>query len=372
MLTEKLYFNTAEVPAAERFERWREYMAGSLSPMEVHSPHHQDFRAELRVLELGALSVWPASYHALTFDRSASLVRQTDPETCHVFLIVSGGAEAAWGKSGTRYGSDDLLTTVSSAPARVRTGPAAEGALVQSVGVEVPRTAIPLAPRQVDRAVGQRLSGREGVGALLALCLTQLCRNSGYQAADAPRLELILLDLLTAFLARASDTENTQPPETRSRVLRLRIRAFIQENLADPELCPALVAGAHHISVRYLHRLFEGEQEPVAQSIRRQRLAGAHRDLSDPALAAVPVHEIAARWGFRHQAVFTRSFRNTFAVSPSEHRNIAPADSPTPRSTPPTRPEGSPPVSGAATDSAWPCPPPGSGRLEDSASRRAE
>ncbi|MDK1472536.1 helix-turn-helix domain-containing protein [Streptomyces sp. 549] len=330
MLTEKLYFNSAEVPAAERFERWREHMAGSLSPMDVHSAHREDFRAELRVMELGALAVWPASYHALTFHRSASLVRQTDPETCHVFLLVSGGAEAAWGKSWSRYGTDDLLTTVSSAPARVRTGPAAAGALVQSVGVEVPRAAIPLASRQVDRAVGQRLSAREGAGALLALCLTQLSRrNSGYQAADAPRLELILLDLLTAFLAQAGDAENTQPAETRSRILRLRIRAFIQENLSDPELCPALVASAHHISVRYLHRLFEEERETVTQSIRRQRLACAHRDLSDPALAAVPVHDIAARWGFRHHAVFTRSFRDAFAVSPSEHRNTAPVDPPT-------------------------------------------
>ncbi|WP_323373020.1 helix-turn-helix domain-containing protein [Streptomyces alkaliterrae] len=325
MLSEKLYFSSGAVPVGERFERWREHMRGSLSPMDVRSPHREDFRAELRVLELGALSVWPASYQALTFDRSPRLVREADPETCHVLLVLSGEAEASWGKSRVGYGRYDLLTTVSSAPARVRTEPAEVGGLVRSVGVEVPRSAIPLPAGQVDRVVGRCLSGRDGPGALLALTLTQLARrNSGYRAADVPRLELVLVDLLTALFAHACDAESAQPAEDRKRVLRLRIRAFIRQNLADPELGPALVASAHHISVRYLHRLFEDEPETVADSIRRQRLAGARRDLSDPALAAVSVQDIAARWGFRHHAAFTRAFRGAFGTSPSGHRRTAP------------------------------------------------
>ncbi|WP_438873710.1 AraC family transcriptional regulator [Streptomyces alkaliterrae] len=324
MLTEKLHFRSTDVRAEERFERWREYMASTHAPMDLHSPHRQDFRAELRVVELGALAVWPASYQALTFHRSPKLVRQSDPDTCHVSLVVSGGGEAAWGKHGTSYGRYDLHVTVSSTPVRIRAEPDVEGGLVRSLGVEVPRGAIPLPARHVDRVVGRRLSGREGPGALLALALTQLSRRRcGYQPSDAPRLELVLLDLLTALFARACDEEAAQPAENRSRILRLRIRAFIQQNLADPELCPALVASAHHISVRYLHRLFEDEPETVAQSIRRQRLAGARRDLVDPALSATPVCDIAARWGFRHHAVFTRAFREAFGTSPSEHRERA-------------------------------------------------
>ncbi|MBB1245374.1 helix-turn-helix domain-containing protein [Streptomyces durbertensis] len=324
MLREKLHFRSTDVPAEERFDQWREYMARTHAPMDLHSPHRQDFRAELRVVELGALAVWPASYQALTFDRSPRLVRQSDPETCHVSLVVSGEAEAMWGKCATSYSRYDLHTTVSSTPVRIRAQPAAGHGLVRSLGVEVPRGAIPLPARHVDRMVGRRLSGREGPGALLALALTQLSRRtSGYQPSDAPRLELVLLDLLTALFARACDEGAAQPPESRSRMLRLRIRAFIQQNLADPELCPALVASAHHISVRYLHRLFEDEPETVAQSIRRQRLAGARRDLADPALMATPVCDIAARWGFRHHAVFTRAFREAFGMSPSEHRAIA-------------------------------------------------
>jgi AraC-like DNA-binding protein len=324
VLTEKLTFNSADIlPAEQRFQHWREHMTKAHAPMDLYSAHERDFRSELRVLELGAVAVWPASYQALIFDRHPRLIRQSDPDTCHISLVVSGTAEATWAKSTAHYGRHDLHTTVSSRPLRVRAEPVTAGGLVRSVGVEVPRAAIPLAHRQVDKVVGQRLSGREGVGALLAQFLTQLSRrDAAYRASDGPRLELVLIDLLTAVFAHASDAVNEQPPEHRGRVLRLRILAFIQQNLADPELSPSTVAEAHHISVRYLHRLFEDETETVVQRIRRLRLAGAQHDLVDPELASIPIHDIATRWGFRHHAVFTRAFRDAFGMSPSDHRGM--------------------------------------------------
>lgn len=95
------------------------------------------------------------------------------------------------------------------------------------------------------------------------------------------------------------EVEAALPPETRHRALTERIRAFIQQNLHDPELTPPAIAAAHHISLSYLHRLFQEEVrgETVAAWIRSRRLEGARRDLADPALRATPIHAIATRWG---------------------------------------------------------------------------
>ncbi|PYC79541.1 hypothetical protein C7C46_14400 [Streptomyces tateyamensis] len=104
-----------------------------------------------------------------------------------------------------------------------------------------------------------------------------------------------------------------------------RPAAFIQRNLHDPELSPSAIAGAHHISVSYLHRLFtqESQGETVAAWIRRQRLEKARRDLADPALCTLPVHAVAARWGIPRAADFSRGFRAAYGLSPTEHRQRA-------------------------------------------------
>ncbi|MFJ4923763.1 helix-turn-helix domain-containing protein [Streptomyces sp. NPDC088725] len=107
------------------------------------------------------------------------------------------------------------------------------------------------------------------------------------------------------------------------RALLLRVRAFVQRHLHDPGLSPAIIAAAHNISVSYLHRLFRGHDSTVAAWIRGQRLEHARRDLADRTLRTVPVHRIAARWGFPGHATFTRAFRATYGLPPRDYRHQA-------------------------------------------------
>jgi AraC-like DNA-binding protein len=101
------------------------------------------------------------------------------------------------------------------------------------------------------------------------------------------------------------------------------VKTFIQRHLHDPELTPAAVAAAHHISVSYLHRLFRDQDTTVSGWIRQQRLDHVRRDLDDPAQSAVPLHEVAARRGFAHPAVFSRAFRAAYGIPPSDYRQLA-------------------------------------------------
>jgi hypothetical protein len=62
--------------------------------------------------------------------------------------------------------------------------------------------------------------------------------------------------------------------------LLLRIYAFIEESLPDPDLTPNRIAAAHHISSRSLFQLFEPRRVGVAGWIKRRLLEYCRRDLA--------------------------------------------------------------------------------------------
>jgi AraC-like DNA-binding protein len=319
MLTESV-FRSEDVPVADRFDAWRDRMSHTHAPMRLESECATDFHAHQRLIELGAVSMWPATFQQLVFLRTKRLIRESDPEVYHLSLIREGEARVSWGREGNAYQAGDFHLNDSSRPYEIWTG----RGWISSVGIEIPKALLPLPRGKVDRAVGRHISGRRGTGALLAQFLSQLAADTGaYEASEGPRLGTVLVDLVAGLLAHVLDSEASQPPETRSHVLRLRIKAFIRQNLHDPDLTPGSIAASHHISPSYLHRLFKAEADTVASSIRRQRLEGALRDLADPALATTPIHVIGTRWGFPQAADFTRAFHTAYGIPPKEHRRRA-------------------------------------------------
>ena len=88
-------------------------------------------------------------------------------------------------------------------------------------------------------------------------------------------------------------------------------------------MTPTTIAAAHHISLRYLHKLFEAQGTTVAGWIRRRRLDRCRVDLLDPAYRARPVSAIGARWGFPDASRFNRVFRAAHGVPPGEYRLMA-------------------------------------------------
>ncbi|UWE07362.1 helix-turn-helix domain-containing protein [Actinacidiphila bryophytorum] len=319
MLSETV-FRSEDLPQAERFGAWQDLLSRTHAPMRLTSTHQADFRAQQRLISLGEVTLWPAVFPQLVFLRTPKLIRQSDPEHGHLSLVVNGNAVATWGRTQAHYSAYDFHTNDTSRPYEIVT---AEGP-ISMIGIEVPRAQLSLPWHKVQQAVGQCMSGREGVGALLAQFVTQVTADSSaYGPADAARLGGVLSDLVSTLFASVTDADSALPPETRTRTLVLHVKAFIRRNLHEQELTPASVAAAHYISNSHLHRLFRTEGTTVASYIRDQRLQGARRDLADPALAATPVHVIAYRWGFKDHATFTRAFRAAYGSTPSDCRHGA-------------------------------------------------
>ncbi|MEU4115399.1 AraC family transcriptional regulator [Kitasatospora sp. NPDC028055] len=328
-------FRGEGLPARERFDCWRE-LIGRTRASEMTSEHADDFRAEMRRLELGPVTLLRSSFPPTRFRRSAAMVRRTDPGVYHLTMPLAGGLSLTRGtRERTRtFGRGDLYLVDSSHPYEVRALGACGGGRreqrTEAVGIDFPVSLLPLPPHRLRDLLGRGFSVREGTCALLSDFLVGLDRQAAVLGpAGAARLGRIAVDLVAAWVAGELEAEAAVPEETRQRALAEAVRAFVRRNLADPDLSPAVIAAAHHVSVSHLHRVFtrqsgeSGDGRTLAAWIRGQRLERARCDLADPALRTLPVQAVAARWGFPRADDFSRAFRAAYGLSPREHRHRA-------------------------------------------------
>jgi len=145
----------------------------------------------------------------------------------------------------------------------------------------------------------------------LALELGELDEPGRAVAADAA------LELLRAAVAPSVPSSRA----ARRHAMCAEVRRYIRGRLQDPSLGPESIAGAHAMSVRALHALFEDREESICGIIRGERLSRCREDLE--LLGGGSVTEIAFRWGFHDAAHFARVFKARYELTPSEVRRAA-------------------------------------------------
>ncbi|MFI5619729.1 hypothetical protein [Streptomyces sp. NPDC051567] len=192
-------FRSEDVPAADRFECWRELVQRASSPVELDSEYRDDFRVSQRLLEFGGVTVWPCRFQPVRFLRTPKLVRQSDPERVNVSLPTLGTLNVTRDDREAVYDPFSFCVIDSSRTVDVRAGGPHEG-----IGFDVPRALLPLPADAVSQLSGYRLSAREGIGALLADFLVRLSTDTGsFRRSDGPRLAVVAVDLASALFASA-------------------------------------------------------------------------------------------------------------------------------------------------------------------------
>jgi AraC-like DNA-binding protein len=114
------------------------------------------------------------------------------------------------------------------------------------------------------------------------------------------------------------------------RMLRARIVEYIEQNLSDPELTVDRIAHDLHCSKRYLHTVFDTEDNTLGRYILQLRLTNVCRAFGNPSLQRWSITALAMKWGFVSPGHFSRTFKETFGITPRDYRaNVAqsiPAD----------------------------------------------
>ena len=103
--------------------------------------------------------------------------------------------------------------------------------------------------------------------------------------------------------------------------LSMRVKTYIEAQLADPELSVERIAHACNISVRGLHRLFaEDPTGSVSRYLWGSRLIRCAEVLRDPSQVYRAITDVCFSYGFSSSSHFSRLFKNQFGVSPVHYR----------------------------------------------------
>jgi AraC-like DNA-binding protein len=103
----------------------------------------------------------------------------------------------------------------------------------------------------------------------------------------------------------------------------LAIKQDIARGLDRPDLTVAALAARHGCTRRFIQRLFESEGTSFTDYVLTQRLACAHRLLTDPCRDGDKISTIALDAGFGDLSYFNRVFRQHFGDTPSGIRECA-------------------------------------------------
>ncbi|MFF3575994.1 helix-turn-helix domain-containing protein [Streptomyces mirabilis] len=193
----------------------------------------------------------------------------------------------------------------------------------------VPYESLGLDAADVARLAGTPVPRVSRLGSLLSPFLSELADTAS--SSLPPVGELLAWNAVNVLATLATERLNrdaTATPGART-PLRARILEFIDLHLTDEDLSPETIAGAHHISARYLHRLFQDEGTTVGRWIQRRRLEECRRDLMIRARGGRTIAAVANRWGFMSATHFSRVFRAAYGMSPSEWRDTVGRATPT-------------------------------------------
>lgn len=307
--------STADVHARDRLAYWREMICDVFVGLDCTALAGGPFR--------GRIATQPGSH--VTFSDVESQPqhvvrsrRQIAKSTDDYFLVsvqlAGDGAVLQDGRE-ARLAPGDLALYDSTRPYVLHF----DGDFRQLV-MQMPRAALRARLGAADALTAVAVPGARGVGRLVSDALRGIAGEiAGVDGATAERLSENALDLLATGLGSAAPA--SAPADSARRALHVRrIKSYVQARLDDPELSPASIAAAAGVTPRYLHRLFEAEDESIGRWIWSARLERCRRDLVDPAQAGRSVTDIAFAWGFNDLAHFSRSFRARYGCSPRAYR----------------------------------------------------
>ena len=189
------------------------------------------------------------------------------------------------------------------------------------IGVRIPRASVPPGAARFAGAPLRLVPAPTAALQLLASYLRGALSGSALSSgllADAVvshAIELITLSLDPVSAA----TPLASVPGVRAARL-AAIKADIERHITDGSLSVAALAARHHISERYLHKLFEDEELTYSRFVLDRRLALAYRKLRQPRADGRTISSIAHDTGFGDLSYFNRTFRRRYGITPSDAR----------------------------------------------------
>jgi AraC-like DNA-binding protein len=316
-------FTTESVAARQQFELWHDSISVVFDAERL--PDHETkkgFAASVSAYHLGALFVSQVDFEGVRFVRDRKKAAADGVDHYLVHLYATGGLVGTAEDRDRVLRPGDVQILDLSQPNQThaeRSG---------TIAVMVPRDTLRQTLPDGDLH-GLVLRGDRGAGALLADYMRSLMgRAAAITTADAPFVAHATTEMIAACFRTTAETMARARSAIEAATVE-RIQRYVEANLASPDLLPDLLCARFALSRTQLYRLFE-PLGGVAGYIQEKRLARAYSELADLKQGHRRIYDIAFDLGFTSEAHFSRIFRRTFGVSPSDvrGRRVAAANEP--------------------------------------------
>jgi AraC-like DNA-binding protein len=308
--------NAHTFTGAKQIEAFHHKVSERLFPVQLSTDDVATFRARLRSASLGVVQLnelWTSN--PFVARRTSKHIARTDADYLKVSVQLSGVCVVSRGGQNITLRPGDFILYDTARPYQI-----SGAASFHMQTLMFARDSLRLSASQLQWLTTRRISGREGLGSLVAQYLAGLARQLDTVGSGSWHLADATLDLLAAAFAEQLAHTGATDFGIGEAGLLLRVRTHIEHRLDDPDLDVATIAAAHHVSVRKLQKLFADHEQTVTGWIRSRRIEHCRRDLANPALADRTVSSIATKWGLFDPAHFSRLFKSTYGLSPREYR----------------------------------------------------
>jgi AraC-like DNA-binding protein len=309
-------YSTAGVPAGRRTNYWNEVYTSHFAQASFDPMSREDFQAELRTGTVGPLALARVSYNAADVERTRSHIDKTRQRMFSFVLHLRGrGVFTHYGHS-TTLDEGDFTLSDNAEPHHLRLeGPA--DVIIVRCPPDVLKTYLP----SPERLCGLRLPARQGFTSIAAAMMRSLMDQleRGLPPRFSQRVVRNVLEVMATSYAMVFD-EGGVADCSATGTRRVQARCYIEAHLTEPDLTPATVARALHVSPRYLRMLFAADHETASGYILRRRLEECARQLANSLRRGQTITEIAFAGGFNSATHFSRAFRYQYRLTPGQYR----------------------------------------------------
>lgn len=308
--------STFNVPEEERLAYWLDVIGSLYVTLECETPPQQSIFGEVEFSRMGSLDVTHLRSNVNHIRRTPEKIRQETDDYCLVLIQREGRATLRQDGHVALMTPGDFALNDCMRPYELDF----DGDHHDVYVLRLPRKQLTSYVGNLEDVCATTVSGRDTAGNLLLTMVETLNREG---AILHPSSVLGVSDAITSVIGaglRSLPEAQQRKSSNLSAYHVARIRAYVQQNLHDPELTIGAVAHAMKLSSDHVCRLFRNEPVPLSRLIWQQRLAACRRDLADPRLSERSVSEIAFSWGFNDATHFSRSFREMHGISPRDWR----------------------------------------------------
>jgi AraC-like DNA-binding protein len=313
----KVRFSTANLAERGRLALWREYYCHTIFRVAIDPACDASFRATVTSRALPDLHLLRGALSAVRIMRTRELVADGNNDFALIINQTGRIAVTARGREVALHEGDAVLANSGEIASFDRT------VLGSSLGLRIPYPVLSSLVVDIDDAV-MRLVPRTGVLKLLASYANPLLEEDGLVTPELQHLAVAHVhDLVALTLGATRDAANAAQGRG-VRAARLRAaKACIVENSSNRRLSIGAIARHLGVTPRYLQKLFEDDGSTFSAFLLGQRLANAHRTLSNPEFDSHQVSAVAYEVGFGDLSYFNRCFRRRFGATPRDVRENA-------------------------------------------------